>query len=79
MSRVNSTRGSIHEETKRNTIMNSGYYKTNLSGINKQSNIIRAGAIKRTGSGELDQGAISHIIPRQGSGTSLKLKLAVKN
>lgn len=54
MSRVNSTRGSIHEETKRNTIMNSGYYKTNLSGINKQSNIIRAGAIKRTGSGELD-------------------------
>ena len=59
--------------------MNSGNYKTNLSGINKMSNVIRAGAIKRTGSGESDQGAISHIIPRCGSGTSLRLKLAIKN
>ena len=32
--RVNS-RGSIHEETKRNQVLPSGQYKTNLSGINK--------------------------------------------
>jgi hypothetical protein len=78
-SRINSTRGSIHDETKRNPILPSGQYKTNLSGINKTSTVVRTGAIKRTGSGESDQGSIHQIIPRCGSGTNLRLKLALKN
>lgn len=49
-SRPGSNRGSIQEENKRNAVMTSGQYKTNLSGINKSSRV--ASGVLRTETGE---------------------------
>ena len=71
-SRVSSTtRGSILDETNRNPAA-SGNYKTNFSGVNKHSNVIKTS--RKPGDNSLFRN-----MSRCGSNTSLKLKMAAQN
>lgn len=72
-SRISSTtRGSVLEENNRNHAA-SGNYKTNFSGVNKNSNVVRTS--RKPG----ENNSLFKNMSRCGSNTSLKLKMAAQN
>lgn len=69
-SKINSARGLSEEESNtRNKIQESGNYRTNFSGVNKTSAVVKA---SESASGK-------YPIVRCASGTNLKLKIITQN